>query len=150
PPADMYAFRDRVLHEPLPAMTRDEVPAWLTSELGRAMSKLPADRHVTALDFAESLRRGSLGLGPASGPAAPRQQSTVHAGGLPAAAWPVATPPRYVPESVPSADPAPPSSTSSAVPSPAVPSPGASSPSASSPSASSPSASSPSASSPSA
>ena len=62
---DIYAFRDRVLHDPLPAMPRDDVPPWLLGELARAMAKLPAQRHATALEFAEALRRGALGLPPA-------------------------------------------------------------------------------------
>ncbi len=66
PPLDMYAFRDRVLHDPLPSMTREDVPAWLIRELDRAMSKLPAGRHRTALEFADALRRGALGLPPAT------------------------------------------------------------------------------------
>ncbi len=62
PAMDMYAFRDRVLHDPLPTLPRDDVPPWLVAELTRGMSKLPAQRHDSALDFAESLRRGALGL----------------------------------------------------------------------------------------
>jgi serine/threonine protein kinase len=67
PMMDMYAFRDRVLHDDLPPMPRDDVPPWLLAELRKAMSKLPAARHRSALDFAESLQRGSLGLDPSSG-----------------------------------------------------------------------------------
>src|SRR5499427_5569559 len=48
PASDMYAFRDRVLHEPLPAMSRKDVPAWLVTELRKAMAKLPAHRHASA------------------------------------------------------------------------------------------------------
>ena len=66
PTMDMYAFRDRVLHDELPPMTRADVPPWLIAELRKAMAKLPAARHRSALDFAESLRRGSLGLASAS------------------------------------------------------------------------------------
>src|SRR5882757_4256766 len=75
PPLDMYAFRDRVLHDPLPRMTRDDVPAWLIGELDRAMAKLPSSRHRSALAFAESLRRGALGLSP-SPPAVPAPESS--------------------------------------------------------------------------
>ena len=56
----MYAFRDRVLHEPLPPMTREDVPEWLVRELTRAMSKLPAQRHASAREFADALRRATL------------------------------------------------------------------------------------------
>ena len=52
PMNDMYIFRDRVLHDPLPAMSREDVPAWLVGELGKAMSKLPAQRHGTAFEHA--------------------------------------------------------------------------------------------------
>ncbi len=97
PPLDMYAFRDRVLHEPLPAMPRDDVPRWLVGELTRAMSKLPAQRHTTALEFAEVLRRGTLGHAPSPAvrpalatpvPATARAQVSVP--GVPARAWPAA------------------------------------------------------------
>ena len=70
PTMDMYAFRDRVLHDDLPPLPRSDVPLWLVTELRKAMAKLPAARHRSAQDFAESLRRGSLGLHP-SGAAAP-------------------------------------------------------------------------------
>jgi serine/threonine protein kinase len=69
PTMDMYAFRDRVLHDDLPPMPRAGVPRWLVAELRKAMSKLPAARHRSAMDFAESLRRGSLGLDPSAGAA---------------------------------------------------------------------------------
>src|SRR5215470_17646749 len=72
PTMDMYAFRDRVLHDDLPPMNRDDVPHWVVAELRKAMSKLPAARHRSALDFAESLRRGSLGLDPSAATATPR------------------------------------------------------------------------------
>src|SRR5262245_34306898 len=62
PEMDIYTFRDRVLHEPLPAMERADVPDWLVAELRRAMAKLPAQRHASALEFSEALQRGSLGL----------------------------------------------------------------------------------------
>src|SRR5262245_45443277 len=62
PSIDMYVFRDRVLHEPLPAMERADVPDWLVAELRRAMAKLPSQRHASALEFSEALQRGSLGL----------------------------------------------------------------------------------------
>ncbi len=65
PAVDMYLFRDRVLHEPVPPMERADVPPWLVAELRRAMSKLPSQRHASAAAFAEALRRGALGLGPA-------------------------------------------------------------------------------------
>jgi serine/threonine protein kinase len=72
PTMDMYAFRDRVLHDELPPMSRDGVPQWLVAELRKAMSKLPAARHASALDFAQSLRRGSLGLDPSARSPVPR------------------------------------------------------------------------------
>jgi serine/threonine protein kinase len=62
PAVDMYLFRDRVLNEPVPAMERADVPAWLVTEMRRAMAKLPADRHASAAAFAEALRRGVLGI----------------------------------------------------------------------------------------
>jgi len=63
PNMDIYAFRDRVLHEALPPMERADVPEWLVAELRRAMAKLPEQRHASALAFSEALQRGSLGLG---------------------------------------------------------------------------------------
>ena len=92
PPADMYAFRDRVLHDPLPAMTREDVPGWLIAELARAMEKLPSNRHAHALEFAESVRRGSLGLSPVTGSPSATARGRVHVSGLPAQAWPIADP----------------------------------------------------------
>jgi serine/threonine protein kinase len=62
PAIDLHAFRDRVLHEPVPAMPRDDVPSWLVAELTRAMSKQPSQRHGGAIEFAEAVHRGSLGL----------------------------------------------------------------------------------------
>ena len=107
PPADMYAFRDRVLHDPLPAMTRDDVPGWLVVELAKAMAKLPAHRHASAADFAQSVRRGSLGLGPAAVDlTATAARGTVHISGLPPKAWPIAAPPE-VPIPVPAPVPVP-------------------------------------------
>ncbi|MGE5827419.1 MAG: protein kinase domain-containing protein, partial [Micromonosporaceae bacterium] len=44
---DLAAFRDRVLHEPLPPMPA-HVPAWLTAELTRALAKWPTQRHPSA------------------------------------------------------------------------------------------------------
>jgi hypothetical protein len=94
PAMDLYAFRDRVLHEALPQLTRDDVPNWLGTELGRAMSKLPAQRHASAREFADALRRGALGLPPtadaSSAAAIPIQAAVeVHVPGVPAQAWPV-------------------------------------------------------------
>ena len=102
PDVDMYQFRDRVLHEPLPEMTREDVPEWLVAELRRAMAKLPAQRHGSALEFSEALQRGALGLAPAptalsekpDGPVIVRPPATDdepvrHSPGLPAEAWPV-------------------------------------------------------------
>jgi serine/threonine protein kinase len=113
PAIDMYDFRDRVLHDPLPALPRDDVPPWLVAELTTAMSKLPAQRHGSALDFAESLRRGAVGLAvappvqpdrpvasaarpdrpgpPPAGfgrPVVPVRVAGPHTPGLPAQAWP--------------------------------------------------------------
>src|SRR5690349_5763032 len=84
PVADMYLFRDRVLHDPLPAISRADVPAWLVGELTKAMSKLPAHRHSTALEFAEALRRGSLGLSPSPSAAPAIGSAQVHVPGVPA------------------------------------------------------------------
>ena len=64
PMMDIYAFRDRVLHDPLPPIPREDVPAWLLTELTRAMAKMPAQRHASAMEFAVALRRGALGLPP--------------------------------------------------------------------------------------
>ena len=86
PPLDMYAFRDRVLHDRLPPMTRDDVPIWLLGELDRAMSKRPADRHGSALVFAEALRRGALGLSPAPRPVLPPGAAGTRPGPAPARA----------------------------------------------------------------
>jgi hypothetical protein len=61
---ELSAFRDRVLHDDLPALDRDDVPAWLKGELTRAMSTLPSERHASAHEFAQALRRGALGLDP--------------------------------------------------------------------------------------
>jgi hypothetical protein len=117
PAVDMHAFRDTVLHEPLPRMPREDVPAWLTAELTRAMSKLPSQRHATALELAEALRRGAMGIlttgfgdqparpepvggtapgrapagagaDPGSGGVAASARPEVHVPGLPAQAWP--------------------------------------------------------------
>ena len=106
PALDLYAFRDRVLHDPVPAIVREDVPLWLVTELTRAMAKLPSQRHASALDFADSLRRGALGLPPAPTPAptAPLPSGTMPSAvpsgtmpsgpvpvpGLPAMAWPAA------------------------------------------------------------
>jgi serine/threonine protein kinase len=68
---DVYHVGYRVLHEPPPPMPRKDVPTWLVSELTRAMSKLPSERHPSALEFAEALRRGALGLRPAAPRSAP-------------------------------------------------------------------------------
>jgi hypothetical protein len=86
-------------------MTRKDVPAWLVGEIARAMSKLPSERHGSALEFAEALRRGALGLSPR--PPAPRHKpdrhamvspaplvptqtrSKIHVPGMPPEAWPV-------------------------------------------------------------
>jgi serine/threonine protein kinase len=64
PAVDLYELRDRVLNDPVPPMPRHDVPVWLVSELGRAMGKLPTQRHPSAVAFAEALRRGALGLAP--------------------------------------------------------------------------------------
>jgi serine/threonine-protein kinase PknK len=82
---DIYAFRDRVLHDPLPPMPRDDVPDWLLIELTRAMAKMPAQRPATALEFAEALRRGTLGL-PAA-PAPPEPAAAVPLLGRPVGEW---------------------------------------------------------------
>src|SRR5262249_26674072 len=100
PPMDMYEFRDRVLHDRPPPMPRKDVPAWRLGESPRPMSKLPSERHGSALEFAEALRRGALGLSPAPGVrATPRQagrtplvptqtRGEVHVPGVPPHAWP--------------------------------------------------------------
>jgi serine/threonine-protein kinase PknK len=109
PMNDMYIFRDRVLHDPLPAMSREDVPAWLVGELGKAMSKLPAQRHGTAFEFAETLRRGALGLTPTPGrpTTAPAGGPSVHTPGVPSQAWPVPGE-KPVPPPPPPAPPSPP------------------------------------------
>ena len=90
---DMYAFRDRVLHDPLPACPRADVPAWLVAELHTAMAKVPAQRHASALEFSQAIQRGALGM-PAPAAAPPVVTRTApHAGqvlpqGIPAQAWP--------------------------------------------------------------
>jgi serine/threonine protein kinase len=103
PDVDIYQFRDRVLHEPLPPMPREDVPEWLVAELRKAMAKLPSQRHGSALEFSEALQRGALGLAPTPAPASDRpadgpvivrppttdDQPVRHTPGLPAEAWPV-------------------------------------------------------------
>ncbi len=93
PALDMYAFRDKVLHDSVPPVPRDDVPAWLGGELIRGMAKLPAHRHGSALEFAEALRRGDLGL-PSAASRIPgdSRPTLVHRSGLPPQAWPVTTP----------------------------------------------------------
>ncbi|MEV6525123.1 protein kinase [Longispora sp. NPDC051575] len=59
---DPMAFRDRVLNQPVPRVPRDDVPEWLHEELTRAMAKNPAERHTSAMAFAEALRRHSYGM----------------------------------------------------------------------------------------
>ncbi len=108
PARDMYLFRDRVLHDPLPPMPREDVPAWLVAELRRAMAKLPSQRHGTALEFSEALQRGALGIEQSPGPVTPATPGTgagplaaegsssggrTHVPGLPAQAWPAAPAP---------------------------------------------------------
>jgi serine/threonine protein kinase len=141
PDVDMYQFRDRVLHDPLPAMPREDVPAWLVTELRRAMAKLPAQRHSSARDFSEALQRGALGLeagplapAPSVGPLMMDSGSTRHAPGRPAQAWPIpeppppptAQPPRVAPTPppptpVPVAPPAPPPPPAPPAPAPPAP-----------------------------
>src|SRR5262245_46493364 len=62
PPTDIYALRDHVLHDPLPPLHRDDAPQWLHAELAKALSRQPAQRHASAAEFAEALRRGELGV----------------------------------------------------------------------------------------
>ncbi len=76
PSSDAYQVGHRVLHEPPPPMPRKDVPTWLVSELTRAMAKLPSERHASALDFAEAVRRGALGLRPAAPRSAPAARLT--------------------------------------------------------------------------
>jgi Fibronectin type III domain len=93
-PPDLAAFRDRVLHDELPPL-RPDVPAWLTTELTRAMAKRPAQRHPSAGDFADALRRaGAPAPVPAAAPDAPAVVASL-------------TPPRLVPATAPPTDPAP-------------------------------------------
>jgi serine/threonine-protein kinase PknK len=99
PAIDMYLFRDKVLHDKLPPMAREDVPAWLVGELTKAMAKLPAQRHGTALEFADALRRGALGLPPSATDTAGSSVRTtsqvvgrVHVTGVPAQAWPMPFP----------------------------------------------------------
>jgi serine/threonine-protein kinase PknK len=100
---DIYAFRDRVLHDPLPPLPRDDVPAWLLIELTRAMAKLPSQRHGTALEFAEALRRGTLGL-PAPAPSR-EPPAGVPLLGRPVGEWIPARPTTTTPEPAPAAAP---------------------------------------------
>jgi serine/threonine protein kinase len=144
PDMDMYQFRDRVLHEPLPPMPREDVPEWLVAELRRAMAKLPAQRHGSALEFSEALQRGVLGIEsaraataltsttftsttPSTATAAPvaivrpratDDQPVRHTPGLPAEAWPVPDPP---PASTPATAPAGADTPGAAAPAPADP-----------------------------
>jgi len=109
PSMDMYLFRDKVLHDPLPAMPRGDVPAWLVTELHRAMAKLPAQRHGSAQEFSEALQRGALGIeAPASTSRAPpviTPLTAVQETGVPADASP-GTDPRLAALPVPPAAPA--------------------------------------------
>jgi serine/threonine protein kinase len=101
PAIDLVAFRDRVLHEPLPPLPRDDVPPWLRAQLERAMAKLPAERHGSALEFSESLRRGVLGL-PAVTPATRPVIRSAPTPPLPRSPLPESPPPRSpLPESPP-------------------------------------------------
>ncbi len=119
PGIDMYLFRDKVLNDPVPIMSREDVPAWLVGELSKAMAKLPAQRHGSAFEFAEALRRGALGLSPSplrSGstgtPVRPltgdgsKTGRRVHVPGMPSRAWPMPDAPP-VPLPAPPAAPAP-------------------------------------------
>jgi hypothetical protein len=92
-PPDRVAFRDRVLHDPLPPM-RPDVPDWLTAELTRALAKRPAQRHPSAQDFADALRR-------AGAPAPVGAPSPV---GAPAVV-PALVAPRLLPATPPPGDP---------------------------------------------
>lgn len=56
PGQDPEEFRRRVMETPVPRVPRADVPDWLQHEIGRAMAKRAADRHPTALAFAETLR----------------------------------------------------------------------------------------------
>jgi serine/threonine-protein kinase PknK len=138
PALDLLAFRDRVLNEQLPVMPRKDVPAWLVAEVSRAMSKLPAQRHGSAREFADALRRGALGLGQPTTQAVPRDLPTtptaaapapliagpiVHEPGLPPAAWPVWGPPPGAAMPPPATTPASHSTPSPAAPSPSSPPP---------------------------
>ncbi len=129
PAVDMYAFRDRVLHDPLPALPRDDVPAWLVAELTRAMSKLPAQRHGSALDLVESLRLGTLGLAIAPSaspdrPVVPLRIADLHAPGLPAQAWPEPSGmPGGMPDGPRREDPLTPAAPTPAAPTPTAPAP---------------------------
>lgn len=75
PDTDMYSFRDRVLNDPLPTMPRTDVPEWLVQELTRAMAKRPSDRHATAREFADALRRATLGVPVATTATEPRPET---------------------------------------------------------------------------
>jgi serine/threonine-protein kinase PknK len=132
PAIDMYVFRDKVLHDQLPSMPRVDVPAWLAGELTKAMAKLPAQRHGSALEFANALRRGALGLSPSessggiagtSVTAAASQTSwPVHVPGVPPQAWPTPEPPVGLSASVsPAPVPTTPVAASTSAPSPGVP-----------------------------
>jgi len=61
-------LRRRILRATYPRMSRPDVPPSLEAVLARAMSREPADRHASALEFAEALRGVQEELG---GPATP-------------------------------------------------------------------------------
>ncbi|AHG88572.1 protein kinase [Gemmatirosa kalamazoonensis] len=87
----------RVLAEPAPHVrtVRPSVPPHVDAALARALSKLPADRHATAHEFADALGRESL----THAPAAARWRTArvalgaVAAAALTTAAWTALRPP---------------------------------------------------------
>ena len=99
PPADMYAFRDRVLHDPLPPMTREDVPRLAASASSpRRWRSCPPNATRSAFEFAEALRRGALGLSPSPArrrsrhPRSRRHESHVLRRAVPGVAGPAAGP----------------------------------------------------------
>jgi eukaryotic-like serine/threonine-protein kinase len=74
---DPFEYRDRVLRDPLPPMPRADVPPFIQDEISRAMAKAPNERHRSAADFADALRRAwSRGTGEVWAPPAGYQPLT--------------------------------------------------------------------------
>jgi hypothetical protein len=73
---DLAAWHDHVIGQPLPPLSRADLPPGLVDELSRALSKRSVDRHPSALAFAESLApRPGAASPPPQWPRAPRTVS---------------------------------------------------------------------------